>query len=359
MDRIIPNIESKVVCNKYITLFLLYFIHIKFFVQIILDFNIFLFDAIFYATLLLGLDYKRLRYHFLLVIPIAIISIVNPAAKNLLAILISTYIISQLPLKTILYHNLSAQAIIFILSSFCLFIGITDSVMFEQTDFDMRVRYDYGMGNPNTFALFVYSFLINLYLYKGINKKMFFLIFVPVTCFVSSYTGSRTFLMSMFVLFLMVLMNKFWRRHLRFVKSIMLIFPIFLIIAIVCFSWKYANYPEINELFSGRLMLYHLLFFSLSLNDLLLGTNLINELTIDNSFLHLIFEGGIFLFLCFVYLYYSFVKKISNKNVTIIFPLFISVFVFALTESILTFLLIYGNMIVWILIYKLNFGIKK
>lgn len=350
MDKFVQKYYS-VATDKYAIL-LVYFIHFKFFLQIVLDIESVIMNVLLYVFLLLGIDYRRVKYSFLILIPILGICILNVAARNIFVILLSTYIVSQLSLKTILFHNLSAQLIIFFLSSICLFFGITTSELFQQTVLDMRIRYDYGMGNPNTFALFIYSFIINLYLYKGIYYKKYLFIIGIIAWMVFSYTGSRTFFMSVLILLIFRVLGKLWARYPLILKFSLITTPILIFSAVFYFSQNYISYPEVNLLFSGRLDLYNKLLSSVGYFDYLIGTDLINTETIDSSFLHLLFEGGVIPFSLFVLLYFNFIRKADKNQLSAIVPLMASVFTVALTESVLTFVLIFGNMIIWILLYK-------
>lgn len=351
MDKLVQKHDS-VITNKYAILLLLYFIHFKFFLQVVLENESVVTNVLLYVFLLLGINYNRIRYSFFILIPILGICLLNSAARNIFVILLSTYIVSQLPLKTIIFHNLSAQLIIFILCSICLVLGITTSELFQENALDMRIRYDYGMGNPNTFALFIYSFIINFYLYKGICHKKYLFIIGVIAWMVFSYTGSRTFFMSVLSLLILSLLGKLWERHSLISKFLLISAPILIFCAVFYFSMNYSLFPEVNLLFSGRLGLYNSLLSSLSYSDYIIGTELINTETIDSSFLHLLFEGGIIPFLLFVLLYFNFVFKSKKNQLSAIVPLMASVFAVALTESVLTFVLIFGNMVIWILLYK-------
>ena len=128
--------------------------------------------------------------------------------------------------------------------------------------------------------------------------------------------------------------------------------PILIISAVFYFSQNYISYPEVNLLFSGRLDLYNKLLSLVGYFDYLIGTDLINTETIDSSVLHLLFEGGVIPFSLFVLLYFNFIRKADKNQLSAIVPLMASVFTVALTESVLTFVLIFGNMIIWILLYK-------
>ena len=351
MDKLVQNYQS-LITNKYSVLFLLYFIHFKFFTQIVLDISSTPMDMLLYALLLLGINYRRVKRSFLVLFPMILICVLNPAASNIFVILLSTYIVSQLPIKTILYHNMCAQIIIFLLCTVCLYLGITETHVMEATIFDDRVRYDYGMGNPNTFALFVYSFFINLYLYMGKDNKLNLLLIALIAWKVSSYTGSRTFLISVVVLLFFRCLSGLCERWPRLFRLGLIVAPLFIYCFIFYFALNYASYPAVNILFSGRLDLYNRLLTSVSSTSYLFGTSLINEITIDSSYLHILFEGGILSFLIFILLYINLVVKVNSKELSIIFPLLMSLLMFSLTESVLAFVLIYGNMILWVLMYS-------
>lgn len=350
MDKLVQNYQL-LITNKYSVLFLLYFIHLKFFTQIVLDASSILMDIALYILLLLGVNYRRVKLSFFVLIPIVLLCVLNPAASNIFVILLSTYIVSQLPFRTILFHNLCAQVIIFFLCTVCLYLGVTETAVMEATLLDARVRYDYGMGNPNTFALFVYSFLINLYLYKGKNSKICLFLMALIAWNVFSYTGSRTFLLSVVFLLLCYCINKLCECWPKFFKFGLIVAPVLIYCFIFYFALNYTLYPEVNLIFSGRLDLYNSLLSSVSSMNYLLGTDLINEITIDSSYLHILFEGGVLTLFIFFVLYFNLIIKIDSKSLSVIFPLLVSVLVFGLTESVLTFVLIYGNMILWVLMY--------
>ena len=125
MDKLIQDYQS-LITNKYSVLFLLYFIHLKFFTQIVLDTPSIIMDIALYLLLLLGVNYRRVKLCFFVLIPIVLLCVLNPAATNIFVILISTYIVAQLPFRTILFHNLCAQIIVFLLCTICLYLGITE-----------------------------------------------------------------------------------------------------------------------------------------------------------------------------------------------------------------------------------------
>ena len=106
MDKLVQDYQL-LITNKHSSLFLLYFIHLKFFTQIVLDASSVFMDIALYLLLLLGINYRRVKLTFFVLIPIVVICVLNPAASNIFVILLSTYIVSQLPFRNILFHNLS------------------------------------------------------------------------------------------------------------------------------------------------------------------------------------------------------------------------------------------------------------
>lgn len=358
MDGSLRGTDAQVIYRKGLVLSLICFVHFKFFVQIILGIEFFLFDMILYIMLLACVDYRRVRYSFFILLPVAFVSLINPAARNMFVIFLLTYLVGKLPLRTTISYNLIAQGLIFFFSTICLLLGITESVMFEQTAIDTRIRYDYGMGNPNTFALFIYSALLNLYLYIGIRKRYVMWIILAIALATAKYTGSRTFLVAMIFLLICNMLRGFFATRPRLSRFLLAIMPVVLISAIFYFSLHYQEYPAVNILFTGRLELYNSLITSVPPSQMLFGSPLINEKTIDNSFLHVVYEGGIIPFAVFLFLYYNAAFRSKGSEIAVLIPVFVSVFMVGLTESILTFVLIFGNMIVWIMMYKIYMGEK-
>ena len=356
MDGTLQQQTMPIVYRKKLVLFLIMFIHLKFFVQIVMDIQFVLMDLALYGLLLACIDYRRIRWSFVLLVLIAMVSLMNPAARNIFVIFLLTYIISKLPLQTILWYNLISQIVIFSVATIFLLLGITEAELFQQTVFDTRVRYDYGMGNPNTFALFTYSAIINLYLFAGYRNRWVMWIIFIVGLVVAKYTGSRTFLVAVLSLIICNLIKRRFEIRKNITKVIYAVMPLLFFGIIFYFSINYMEFPAVNLLFSGRLELYNSLITQSSPMQVLIGTPLINEKTIDNSFLHIVYEGGIIPLVIFIYLYYNLLFRSNLKELSILLPLFISVFMVGLTESVLTFTLIFGNMIIWVIMYKVFMG---
>lgn len=356
MEGTIQNAAREIVGRRDFTIVLIMLMHLKFFAQNVLGMDFLVLDMVLVALMLFCIDYRRIRYSFFILIPWAAVSVINPGARGMLLIFLITYIVSELPLRAILWYNLVSQALVFCIVSILLLLGVTESVMFDQTAWDARIRYDFSMGNPNTFALFIYSFLINLYLYAGLRNRPVMWAILAVTLLVSKYTGSRTFMIAMALLFVVHVFRNMWKNHPKLSRTILLTMPAIMLSAVIYISLNYTDFPVINLLFTGRFRLYNMLMTTVSPMQTLVGVPDVNTMVIDNSFIHMLYEGGIIPVGVFFYLYYTAMIHSDGNDLSIMMPLLVSVFMVGLTENILTFALLFGNMIVWVILYKIYMG---
>ncbi len=330
---------------------LVFLLYLKFVVQIVFESSFIVLDVFLYLLLILSLNFKKVRGTIIFALVIAVISILNPAARNIFLIFLTSYILCEFRLDTFLKLNLFIALGVFLLCSIFILLGITHSEMFKQSIFDTRVRWDYGMGNPNTFALFVYSILINIYLIFGQKQKWIIALIMLVGYLTYSYTGSRTFCVSIIILIVFHLFRCFLA-NLRIVRLVLQLSPLIIFFLVFFFAKKVADFPIANFVLSGRLELYNTFLNSLSVTDHIIGTPLINDDTIDSAFLHLYFESGAFAFLVFVIMFYITIKRATKKEMKVYIPLFCSYFAMGVTESVLTFILLFGNMVVWVILFQ-------
>lgn len=332
--------------------------YIKYVYQIIIDERSFFLDILFYAFLLLAFIKRKSNKHALIIIIFILLSFINPAAKNIFLIFSSTYIICQnLDITQLAKINLIFLLCVFAYIYILKELGVIETSMFPQTFLDERERWDFGFRNPNRFAMFIFSIFANLYILLW--KKTYWFFFFSTTIigiWVYNYTQSRTFVMS----FLLLLIFSLGIRSQRFSKEILkhkyLYALIPLIICTLIYYLTQTNYYNslLDILISGRLGLYQNFLNSISPLHYLIGTEQVNDQILDNSYLHLLFEGGIIAFVIFNILLFFTIKNISYNNLYII-PLLISFFAYGMTESIFTFVLSYGNMIIWAVLYLTAF----
>lgn len=355
MDELFIDLKKIIFRVVIVTLYL------KFVFQMILDSHLILLDFILYVSILFLLIPQKITISLAVVLLFVCISFFNPSARNFFLILGITYASRIYTMKQLISMNLCLQLLVFITTCFLLWYGTTHSEMFFQTAMDQRERWDFGYGNPNVFALFIYSILVNIYLLiydKKYVSPVLVVLFILVILPVYNYTHSRTFLLA----FLMLIMTHFVviKQRIKLlirVKIVLYLMPAIILLFILMVVDNMSEYRLLNVLLSGRLALYRTLVENLSFKDYLLGTPLITEgETIDNAYLHILFEGGLLGFVVFYYLYYKTIKSI-NKDSYYIVPIFVSFLSYGMTESIFTAVLYVGNMIIWFLMYRRSFNV--
>lgn len=323
-------------------------IYTKFFLLTVLEQTSIFFDLLLYLSLVGSLNYRKISYFILFAGFISILAFMNPAFKNIFLIILSSYIISKNELCGIIKINLFFQFFIFLICTYFLLFNIIEAKQFAQTLFDTRERWDYGMGNPNIFSSFIFSIITSIYLLFYKHSKIIIILILTIAIATYTYTYSRSFILSCFTLLILYTLRHEISKHITFFKRILLLLPIIMLILIYFLSINYTDYEVIDLILSGRLKLYANMISQLSFADYIIGTPLVNEETIDSSFIHIFFEGGLFVFLLFYIVYY---KLIRNINQVILIPYLFSLFSYGITESIMTYILNYGNMIFWIILF--------
>lgn len=343
------------------TVALIALFHIRFLFILVLDTRTLILDIVFYALIFAAILTLKLNKYVFLLIPIAIISFFNPAGRNLFLLLSSSYIIAdKLPLKKILIINIICIIAVFAAVLLMVKMDIlkehimTGGFFTGRKVHNIRLRSDLGFGNPNRVAMLAYSLFINVYLFLNKRHNKTFLITVTLlSAYIYSLTDSRTFIIAfiIFILTAICINNKAITNLFVRSKKILAVFP-FLFLALIMYaaSINYHNLT-IQILTSGRLGLYTNLFSQTNIIDFLIGTNLINEKTIDNSYIHLLFSAGLFGYIITGILWVKTINQLKVANI-ILYPILTSIMIYGTSESIWTTILCYGNMIIWIIMIK-------
>lgn len=334
-------------------LLLIVLFYIKFLFQILLKYDPFLLDICLYILLLLSLNIFKINWHLLAIVFFAILSQYNSATRNFFLILFSVYILKNWSLRHFAVVNLVCGIVFLGIVSFLLAFGLLKVKMFDLYLLDDRERWDFGFGNPNTFALFMYSILLNAYiLYINKWKTWFPLLLAIISIGIFSYTGSRTFLISIMILiglhyYLLI------RKKIRFIKIICIVWPFLFMGVLLFFSFNAEEFKLLNLAMSGRLKLYNEFMSNLSYFDFLIGNSKVNELdsVIDSFYLQVLFQGGAMGVGYMFYLNYAAIKNIKYDS-RFLLPVLLSIWAYGIGESIGVFVLIYGNMIFWLILFK-------
>lgn len=348
--------------SDILAILLMVLFHIRFVYMAVLDFRSVYLDALFYIIVMAALLTMRINNYVKILIPIALISIVNPATRNLFLIFSTSYLVAdRLSVRDFARINVGLILMVFIAVWIMNYLGITNDNMVEYEFYaegeikNVRKRGDWGFSNPNRLAMFIYSFIINAYVMVKKNHYRIFCVFIAgLTFLIYSITLSRTFVMSMMVFILCVWCLKSESIVRTFVKAkhILAFFPLFFLFLILYLAKIGYTNIIIDILTSGRLRLYMDFINQCTLRDYLIGTDMINQLTIDNSYLHLLFLGGVLGLAISSYLWIKTILKINVSN-AVLLPIFASMACYGIMESIWTMLLCYGNMLIWVIMTKI------
>lgn len=345
---------------------LLLILNLRFLFTVVLDERQEILSVLTVAFFVLSFDYTAMRREYLYWLGLfIIISLIEftPYKLNVLTPIVLMQCVSTLNLKTYLRYNiiiLGTTALLMLL-----FVGTGRMMSGEGIDF-IRIRYDFGFTHPNTAAIYYWGLFLSILLYCYISKyRNFVWILLAILLVLSIYLYSETISRS-FIIAIIVFVVTFTYYSLRtrskpdyrigYSKYILYILPV-LFAALTIYFAIYANdYPKINLLLSGRPSLYHSLLSSLTPLQYVIGTSAFDHIIIDSTYMHLLFEAGVFLFIYFIYLYFFAIRYIVKQQNIIVIAVFVSFLAYGLMESLLLYSVIIGNNLFWVLLYKYRYN---
>lgn len=327
--------------------------YLKLLFQILLEYDALLLDIFLYVLLLISFDIRKVNRDLIFIVVLAILSLFNAATRNLFLILFSVYLLKGWSLQRFAIINLICCMGLLGGVVFLQAFGVLKAKMFDLYLLDDRERWDFGFGNPNTFSLFIYSVILNIYI-AFVDKWKYGLplLLLIFSLGIFSYTGSRTFMLSVIILvgFHYYFLN---RKKFKAIKVVCMFLPVVFMGLLVYLSLNAIDFGMLNLALSGRLELYHKFLADLSWLDFLIGNSQVNNLDtiIDSFYLQLLFQGGILGVGYIMYLNYATVRNIGYES-RFLFPVLLSFWAYGIGESIGVFILIFGNMIFWMILLK-------
>lgn len=303
-----------------------------------------------YFFALLSIDFRHVKYNIFVVFGFLLLAVFVSSARSLALLFLVAYCLKDIPFRYVAQVNVLCSIFVFLYLIINIQQGIIeDTVMVSPSG---RLRYDLGTGNPNTLGVLAYGLCANLYVLLAKKHRLaLFLIIIPLTAWVYQHSGSRTFLLS-----IMVLLGSycFYRsKSHRFILSSSLLryLPLFFTIASVLCALAVAAIPALDVLFSFRLSYYNKLLLGTSPIQWLVGNPLVDEMTIDSSYMHMLFRAGLFGYLLFLCLCLRGIKNTAPEE-KYMYPLVLATFCYGITETIMFFTLIFNNMIVWVYLFQ-------
>lgn len=347
---------------------LLLILNFRFLFTVVLNDRMEVLSVLTVVFFLLSFDYSSLRKEYLYWLGIFIVISVFDFTNyklNVLTPLIIMQCVSTFNLKEYLRFNIvilgtTALAMFFVFGTG----NITQSDAFSL----IRIRSDFGYGHPNTAMTYYWGLFVSILLYCYLSRYRHFIwLLLGGLLLVSAYfymeTDSRSFLFAVIVFSLVLIYYHLRQRfvndyHIGYSRYILYTLPVLFTLLSLYFGIFADEYPKINILFSTRPALYNELLQGLSPLQYLFGTSAFDRIVIDSTYMHLLFEAGVLLFVYFVWLYYFAMKNMVKQQNFIVIAVMVGFLVYGLMESLLLFCVIIGNNLFWVLMYRYRYGIE-
>lgn len=342
---------------------LLLFLNFKFTAITIIQDRSSVIDMMVYVLLIITFNYSNWTYKslFKTSIIIGIYTLINFSSYklNVLMPLLIIQSISGIRLKRYLMIN-------FIITGFTLLImyiinGEGSNMVGYSFLMDRKTRMSFGFGHPNTVALYYYCFIINglllLYFSKYKNRIFLYLILIiPLWYYIYSRTASRSFILSIIILYFSyfyfyagTIISK--TNAFKLVSYIFISLAILFTSITVFLALFREHFLKLDLILSKRLTSYDAFLDKVTLVDFFFGSEDYKHYVIDSSYLHLLFEGGIFFFIGFLIFYLFATVNMVNKKEWIPICIVMSFMAYGLMETSLLFNMLIGTNILWILLY--------
>lgn len=327
-------------------------VDLKFLFDIVLSQDVAVLNALLYFLILTVIDYRRISWDFFLIPLFVIISVINRNALICVYVLTILYVLKNYSLRFFACSNVIILFSIILLTYFLINIGVVTVTEDSYLNLGrVRTRMDFGFGNPNQFAIFCFSLLGNLFiLLWRKHKLLFLLIFLASSFAVTEYTDSRTFQLSSILLILLCIIQILgWDKSKPYQFMVSLI-PILILLYSTILPYN-DTYGFFNALSSGRMGYYKSLLDEVTMKDMLIGTSNIQDIVIDSTYLHLVFEGGIIFFIIF----YSLYLYVVINRYSVIYPylpIVVSILIYGAFETFFANSSNTGNLLIWMLLYR-------
>lgn len=320
-------------------------------------------DSIVYFLFIVTFNYANWTFGSLfktgLVIGIYTFINFSPYKLNVLMPLLVIQAVSGIRYQRYLAINFIISAI-FLLVMFIVF-GEGYNMSGYNYIVDRKIRMSFGFNHPNVAALHYFCLMINglLLVYYSKYKKhlyLYLLLIIPLWLYIYKMTASRSFILTLFALYATygyylfgLFINK--KNIVRIIGYAVILLP-FLFSSITLFlSINKEKYIMLDRLLSKRLTFYNWFLHTLEPVDIFFGADTYKNFVIDSSYLHLLFEGGIFFFLGFCIFYVLSTVNMFNKKEWIPILVIMSFMVYGLMESMLLYGILIGTNLFWVLLY--------
>ncbi|WP_288612814.1 hypothetical protein [uncultured Bacteroides sp.] len=342
--------DLKIRISTFVAYSAIILINLRFFIGDVLKVGTSFLTIIVLGILLVSIDYRKVTSILFIPLVFLLLSFVNSGAIGLLFLFLFCYAAKDCKIENIALLNVIMQVLILVCVYFSLKFNL---IALNIAETDIKSGYDLGMGNANTFSVFIFSIVCNLYI-LFVKKSR---VILPIILFVISllayyYSACRTIFISEIVLLLIHFVICFGGKgKLAKYRRLLALMPVVLFLLLVYFSLNYETYWELNILLSQRLACYYQVFQNLSLKSLVLGLSIPEGTPFDSSILIFYVYGGLLGALWFWMLFWKTITRNFWKVVNFC-PVIIAALVGGISESFFASVSIPGNVIMIMILYQ-------
>lgn len=319
-------------------------------------------DCFVYLLFIITFNYSQWTYKSLIktVIIIAVYTVINfsPYKLNVLMPLLVMQSVSGIRFKRYLVINF----IISVAFLLIMYISYGEGRNMEWSPEGFRkTRMSFGFNAPNVAALHYFCVIINGLLLVHFSKykkriPLYLLLIIPLWFYIYTKTVSRSFLLSIVVLYGTVIYYSvglyFNKKHTFKLANYILVFLIYIFSAVtVVLALQRTNLVALDRLLSKRLTFYEWFLHTLTPLDFLFGSATFKNYVIDSSYLRLLFEGGFIFFIFISFFYVLATIQMVNKKAWIPICVIFSFMSYGLMESLLLYSILIGTNLFWVLLY--------
>lgn len=233
---------------------------------------------------------------------------------------------------------------VFVIMIFILYLlGLTQQTQFMS--YTGEIRNALGFTKPNTFGYYVFSICAD-YIYIKTGKFSFLnsMVLFVISLFVGSVSLSRTsayliilltIIASISIFFKKIVFNKFSK---KIISLSFIIFTIFSLLIAINYDNGNKLHNKLNSLTSGRIVIsqkylnkYDFKIFGQDTEVKDYTGN--NELYLDNAYLKLLINNGIFVYLLMLYIYMRIIKHGYEKKNNLLIMIVLVYLVYGITEN--------------------------
>lgn len=227
----------------------------------------------------------------------------------------------KLDFKKIIKVDLIYKILILIFVVLCYYTGNVINTVFIRNNV---VRYSFGFTNPNSFSfvmMFIYFEIIYLKNYQ-INKKNFIKVILMtfILMYIFSFSESRSCEITVLIFLVLYTLYLVFKKTPKIKNSLnffsnntgFIIFSIFTLLSLyLCYHLNLENVKALDKTLSGRITIpnYYLSMYNINL----FGRKIVYVESIDNSYIRVLLNYGLFGWLLFSYIFNSIMRKCKNE----------------------------------------------